>query len=181
MRYVSIAIHGQYLRLATADVGDHLHGPSLYADGTGIGDESIFERIEFGENRIALRSLLLGGYLQAHPDGIVLVNPAIGDWETFTEIRWPDDRISLKTAHGTFVCAESGGGRHVVTNRTAAGDWEKFFYEVPPAELLPAEEPVEESSPLTDSIQDSSARRAVAREIASQHIESKAPRLPLGP
>jgi hypothetical protein len=180
MRYVCIVIHGNYLRLATSGVGDFIHGPSLHADGTGIGDESIFERVEVGENRIALRSLL-GGYLQAHPDGIVLVNPAVGEWETFTEVRWPDDRISLKTAHGTFVCAESGGGGQVVTNRVTAGDWEKFFYEVPPAELLPAEEPVEEPSTFKTSIQDSPAHDALAREVAHQHLENESPKLPFGP
>jgi hypothetical protein len=180
MRYVCITIGGSYLRVTNAGIENFVHGPSLRADGTGIGDESIFERVEVGEHQVALRNFF-GGYLQAHPDGVVLVNPAIGEWETFTEVWWPDDRISLKTCHGTFVCAENGGGREVVTNRTAAGDWEKFVYEVPPSELLPAEEPAGEPSAASTSFQERLAGGALAREIASQHIETKPRDLPLGP
>ena len=180
MRYVSITIGGSYVRLGVGRGLREFPGLSLYADGTGIGDESIFERVEVGENQIALRSLL-GGYLQAHPDGFMLSNPAIGEWETFTEVWWPDDRISLKSAHGTFLCAEGGGGGPVLANRTAAGDWEKFFYEVPPPELLPAEEPVEESSPFRTRVEDSQARSALAREIASQHLENEPRKSPFGP
>lgn len=139
MRYVCMTIGGNYVRLKP----DLFNRQVLSADGTGIGDYSIFERVEQGENRVALRSLL-GGYLQANPEGFVTLNPAIGDWETFTEVWWPDDRISLRTHLRTFLCAERGGGEWIVIDRSAAGDWEKFFYEVPPAGLLPVDPPPEE-------------------------------------
>lgn len=179
MRYVCITIGGSYVRLGVGRALREFPGMSLYADGTGIGDESIFERVEVGENQIALRSLL-GGHLQARPDGLVLSNPAIGEWETFTEVWWPDDRISFKTAHGTFLCAERGGGGPVLANRTAAGDWEKFFYEVPPPELLPADEPAEESAPIATTLEQSRAD-AILRETSSHQIETQVRRLPLDP
>ena len=34
--------------------------------------------------------------------------------------------IQLKTKNGYFVCAENGGGRELVANRTAAAEWETF-------------------------------------------------------
>jgi hypothetical protein len=150
MRYVCMTIRGGYVRLKPDLFGRQV----LAADGTGVGDDSIFERVEQGENRVALRSLL-GGYLQANPDGYVGLNPAIGDWETFTEVWWPDDRISLRTHLGTFFCAEGGGGEWIVINRPEAGDWEKFYYEVPPEELLPPEPPAqqERGSPAVEATQ----------------------------
>jgi hypothetical protein len=44
-----------------------------------------------------------------------------------------DDRISLQAGNGAYVCAEGGGGgKDVLANRHAIGDWEKFWLEVPP-------------------------------------------------
>jgi hypothetical protein len=145
MKYVAISIHGSYLGLAsggpTADVGFDAALGLLRADGTGIGDPSIFERVEHGDARISLRMLdrtvvALSGDRLARSDDAATA-------EVFTEVWWPDDRISLRASNGMFVCAEGGGGREIVVNRPEAGEWEKFYYEQVPAELLPAEEPAD--------------------------------------
>ncbi len=35
-------------------------------------------------------------------------------------------KIALRASNGQYVCAEDGGGRELVANRNAIGDWEKF-------------------------------------------------------
>ena len=52
--------------------------------------------------------------------------PAVGEWETFRIIRLTENLVALKSINGHFVCAENGGGREVVANRTAIGPWETF-------------------------------------------------------
>jgi hypothetical protein len=35
-------------------------------------------------------------------------------------------QLALQASNGMYVCAEDGGGREVVANRTAIGPWETF-------------------------------------------------------
>jgi hypothetical protein len=35
-------------------------------------------------------------------------------------------QINLRTDNGHYLCAETGGGREVIANRTAVGPWETF-------------------------------------------------------
>ncbi len=65
----------------------------------------------------------------------------------WTEARWPNDQISLRSSLRLFLCAERGGGNQLVANRDAAGAWEKFFYAQPPVELLPPEPASPEPAP----------------------------------
>lgn len=81
-----------------------------------------------------------GQYICAEGGGgrEVVANRAVPrEWETFT-LRSPTGQtgaaikdgaltaIALQTWNGNFVCAEGGGGREVVANRTALGPWETF-------------------------------------------------------
>lgn len=38
-------------------------------------------------------------------------------------------RVSLRTDNGHYLCAETGGGREMIANRTAVGPWETFTVE----------------------------------------------------
>ncbi len=142
MKYVAISIHGHYLSLnpeAAGSVGALLQGQLgiLRADGGGIGDPSIFERVERGEHEVSFR-MLDGQWLQER-EAVIGRTADEAAATVFTEVWWPDDRISLRAPTRRFVCAEQGGGQEVVVNRSEAADWEKFFYEQVPAELLPPE------------------------------------------
>lgn len=170
VKYIALTIHGNYVRCGP---GAGILGPlqAVNANGTGLGNESIFERIEVA-NGVVLHPLS-GGYLQVRPDDSVAVNPDGYDvWETFQEIEWPDDRFSLKTWRGKFVCAEGGGGGPVVANRVAAGEWEKFYYEVPPTGLLPPEPPPARVDPRIDQ------KRRLPTGERSTHIDETRRRFP---
>lgn len=78
-----------------------------------------------------------GQYLCAEAGGgreIVANRTEQGPWETFSAE--PVDqsggplssgqRIALRTANGQYLCAEEGGGRELIANRTAVGPWETF-------------------------------------------------------
>jgi len=92
------------------------------------------------ESRIALRTAN-GSYVCAEGGGgheVVANRPARGPWETFAVERVTGpldgfrtgDSIALRTANGSYVCAEGGGGREVVANRPARGPWETFTIEL---------------------------------------------------
>jgi hypothetical protein len=34
--------------------------------------------------------------------------------------------VALRTSNGQHVCAEGGGGRELVANRSVVGEWERF-------------------------------------------------------
>ena len=155
MKYIALTIGGHYVRCGL----DGTYGlPGVYANGTGLGDDSIFERIQVGPGRVVLHPLS-GGFLQARPDHTLAVNPdGYEVWETFDEIEWPGDRFSLRTWQRRFVCAESGGGGAMIADRTEAGEWERFYYEVPPAGLLPPEPAPEQRPGVRDTIGGKSSR-----------------------
>lgn len=47
-------------------------------------------------------------------------------WETFELERSGGERVRLRAANRKYVSAEQGGGRELVANREAAGEWEHF-------------------------------------------------------
>ena len=132
--YITINRDGHYLRVDVLEDG-------LRFDGHGPGFETIFRRIPLaGPNQVAFQwSAFRNSYLAVEPGGAVKVweRDVIGPWETFEEIRWPDDTFSLKTAHRRFFCAEGGGGFEAVANRLEAGPWERFYYGMVPEQLFP--------------------------------------------
>ncbi|MPZ74661.1 MAG: hypothetical protein GEU74_15830 [Nitriliruptorales bacterium] len=163
MRYVSITYHGQYF---IVDRESHLTPGKVSVRGTGVGQDTIFERIELGDNQVAFRTLD-GRYLSAvthqgpSPGALHAYAGERGPAQTFLEVWLPDDRIALRTHLGTFICAESNGKGDLVINRPEMGEWEKFFYEKPPEELLPKEE---QKFDVTTSAQD--ARTTMDRPSA---------------
>lgn len=135
MKYVCITIGGFYVHFVfngglidTANVQGH-----------GPGDGSIFRRTELGNGQVTL-ALSGARFLSMLPDGSVAVGPE-GPHSRLTEVSWPNDQISLRSPSGFFLCAERGGGDLLVANRLEVGPWERFFYEQPPAELLPQDPP----------------------------------------
>lgn len=138
MRYVAISIHGRCFQA----VADTLPGEPacIFANAT-IEEPTVFERIELDRTLVAFRQAV-GGYLSVQSAGdlpFLGVADRLGDDEAFTEVRWPDGRVSLMGSNGLFVCAEGGGGSLVVVDRAEAGHWETFAYEQPPVELVAAQ------------------------------------------
>lgn len=155
MRYVTITYRGQYF-IVRRDRGVL----QVRVDGTGIGSDTIFKRIELGDNTVAFRTLA-GGYLTAVPPEpplsydyawLGVAFDEVGPAQTFLEVWLPNDRVGLRTNLGTFVCAENDGKGGLVVNRSEMGEWEKFFYVKPPDELLPREE--EDQLDVKPSVQD---------------------------
>jgi hypothetical protein len=149
MRYIALTYKDKWIVAGTSLYGQ----VQLLTVGTGLRD--IYERVELGDDRVALRlvsqgapaavgSLVtaIGPSQQGHPGMLTLAAGEIGEPQTFQEVWLPDDTIALRTHLGTYVCAENDGAAGpIVTNRTALGEWERFNYVVPPQELLPREEP----------------------------------------
>lgn len=70
-----------------------------------------------------------GTYLCAEPSGRVIADrAAVGAWELWEVHRIDENRAAFRSAHGKFLCAEEGGGRELVANRAAIGEWETFGY-----------------------------------------------------
>lgn len=145
MEFICITVKGFYVRGTT-----NMYGfPVLDARGHGPGDTTIFRRTELGGDEVTL-ALLDGRFVAAQADGAVVLGPERAE-SRLTEVRWPDDRYSLRSTAGLFLCAERAGGSDVVADRPEAGPWEKFFYEPPPPELLPQPtEPERGSATLGD-------------------------------
>ena len=143
--YVAMTIGGHYLQLAAPVKGaDPVHWV-LAAIGQGVGRDTVFKRhvlpqTHAGSTTVAFMSHS-GHYLEARPgdDYVGASATQIGPAQTFEETWLPDDRIALRTSKETFLTADGGGGEAVVTDRTAVGEWEKFYYEVVPVGLLPVE------------------------------------------
>ena len=130
------------------------HRPRLHTGGTGL--QEVYEVVDLGDDRVAFKVVVAGrdvplnSFLTVDPDaGSDTLNggavrfaelPAPGERETFLQIWLPDDRIALRTCLGTYVTAEhDGDGSPLVVDRSELGDWQKFWYLVPPPELLPDE------------------------------------------
>lgn len=144
MKYVCLSIGGFYLRDARAEF--HM---LQVADvrGHGPGDTTILRRTELGDGLVSLALVRDGAFLRGRADGFVEWG-AEGPESRWTEVWWPNDQISLRSSSGRFLCAERGGGDRLVADRPEAAAWERFYYEVPPPELLPKEPPASRSNTL---------------------------------
>lgn len=69
---------------------------------------------------------------------LIANRPTAGEWEIFTLIKVSNhddpviksgDQIALQVHDGRFVCAESGGGRELMANRSSIQEWETFRVE----------------------------------------------------
>lgn len=118
-RLVAIAVDGRYFRLGgPQDGGDR----RLRADRDAIEPAAVFERLDLGHGRVALRTLD-GRYLAARPDpGLgfgVYPEEELTPAAAFEEVLWPDGRVSLKSCHLTYVGAPADAP--VTVNRVDAG------------------------------------------------------------
>ncbi len=60
------------------------------------------------------------------PDAVHTNRRVAGPWETFTIAPAEGDKITLRTAAGTFLTAEGGGTQGLSADRRQAGPWEMF-------------------------------------------------------
>ena len=60
------------------------------------------------------------------PDAVHTNRRVLGPWETFTIAAAEGDKITLRTAAGTFLTAEGGGTQGLSADRRQVGPWEKF-------------------------------------------------------
>jgi hypothetical protein len=67
-----------------------------------------------------------GTKFRGAPSALMADRLSAGPWEEIVVEDNGDGTISLRCPNGMFVCAESGGGGVISTNRTAKGPWERF-------------------------------------------------------
>ena len=135
MAYLTITIGGHYLRLRDTD-GE----PRLWADGRAIEPDAIFERVELGHGRIALRTLD-GRFLTMRPDlrqnfGLYPA-PELTPAAAFEEVLWPTGQVSLRSSELTYVGVQVRGRTAVTVNRTEPALTERFFFVPVPAGMVP--------------------------------------------
>lgn len=121
MQLVTLALGGRHLQPGGAK------DRRLRAAVGGIGPGAVFERLELGHGRIALRTLD-GRFLTTRPDpGLgfgIYPEDDLTPAAAFEEILWPDGSISLRSCHLTYVSA--AGDEPVTVNRVEAGLGERF-------------------------------------------------------
>jgi fibronectin type 3 domain-containing protein len=102
-------------------------GSTLVADRTEIGPWEKFQIIKLTNGYVALKSYE-GYYLSASEDEekLNVEKTEVGKRERFKIVELENNKVALKTYYNKYVCAEDGGGREVVANRTAIGEWESF-------------------------------------------------------
>jgi hypothetical protein len=120
MSHVALMLDGHHLQLDGTEPRLRL-GPPLLEPG------AVFERLDLGHGRIALRTLD-GRYLATHPDpgqnyGIY-PDDELTPAAAFEEILWPDGRVSLRSCLLTYVGAGATGD--VTVNRITPGVCERF-------------------------------------------------------
>ena len=66
-------------------------------------------------------ALAAGGY------SLRAISTGSGDqWDTFRLVDLGGGNVAIQADNGQYVCAEGGGGRELVANRSAIGPWETF-------------------------------------------------------
>jgi hypothetical protein len=132
--HVAVTLDGRHLRL-----GDDRSAP-VRVGGTVIDPDAVFERLELGHGRVALRTAD-GRFLAVRPDpGLSYAVYAEGELSpaaAFEEILWPTGHVSLRSCHLTYVGAHTTG--RVRANRTDAGPLERFLLVAVPMPVVPAQ------------------------------------------
>ena len=121
MAHVALTTNGRHLHLGIID------GRRLRTGTAAVDPSAIFERVELGHGRIALRTLD-GRYLAARPDdGLnygIYPEDELSPAAAFEEILWPDGQVSLRSCHLTYVAAAAAGP--VTVNRVEPGPEARF-------------------------------------------------------
>jgi len=119
------------ISLATAD---GVHFLRAYADGRVAADASAVGEIDelwnvafpFADDRCVLQAAVHQRYVTAHDDGrLTCLATEVNAWELFHLVR-VSGGWQFISVHGSFVCAEGGGGGEVRANRQYGGPWETF-------------------------------------------------------
>lgn len=158
MQHVALALDGRYLRLGPRDARLL---PRLCVGPATLGPDAVFERVELGHGRIALRTTD-GDYLAVEPDpGLsyaVYAQDELTPEAAFEEILWPNGQVSLRSCHLTYVGADGGG--QVSVNRTHAGLLDRFFLVAAPVPTVPAQRDQSSAPRATSASPSSSACRS---------------------
>jgi hypothetical protein len=78
------------------------------------------------------------GIREQDPYPVIVKEKNFNSWEAFTILRADGSdgeitggqQVALRANNGMFVCAEGGGGRELVANRSVIGPWETFTLEM---------------------------------------------------
>ena len=106
--------------------------------GKELGPRMVFERVPAGDGMMAYRSLEGGFWRIADKVFIDLSATDLATATRFREVWFEDDRVALLAENGCFVSIPSVVKMGPVWVSTdAAGDAEKFWFEVPPIGLVP--------------------------------------------
>jgi hypothetical protein len=152
MGHVIVTLDSLHLRLHLR-LGDD-DSARLRLDGTTSGSDAVFERLELGHGRIALRTPD-GRFLAVRPDaGLsygIYPEDELTPAAAFEEILWPTGQVSLRSCHLTYVGADAAG--QAVVNRTEAGSLERFHLVAAPVPTVPAQrQPAAVPSPSSPSV-----------------------------
>ena len=119
--------NGQYL-CAVGGGGD-----KVLANGSENDPYTIFELMELGDNKIALRAPNGNDYVCAVRGGgreVIASRPVRSRYETFTLVKLEGDRVALRTAcGGQYVYAKNGGGGAVTADQNTYSErpeWATF-------------------------------------------------------
>lgn len=106
--------------------------------GKELGPRMVFERIPAGDGMMVYRSLEGGFWTIADKMFIDLRATDVATATRFREVWFEDDRVALLADNGRFVSIPTFLGKGpVMVTTDAAGDAEKFWFEVPPVGLVP--------------------------------------------
>lgn len=106
---------------------DNSGGQALVAHSQEPGNDGIFECIDLGLSRIALRAHN-GQLIGINRQGLLIVNrKQITPAEIFEFVRLDQDKAALQAANKQFVGAVEGGGRELMADREQVGDEETFL------------------------------------------------------
>jgi hypothetical protein len=141
VKLVMLTVDGRHLLPGPAD-DRRLRG----APGPGH-PAAVFERLELGHGRIALRTLD-GRFLATRPDtdlgfGVYPQDDLTPD-AAFEEVLWPDGRVSLRSSLLTYVSAPVE--RPVTANAVEPGDDARFRLVAVAATAVPAQRSGAQSS-----------------------------------
>lgn len=117
---------------------DGQHYVTIEPDGSAVATRTVANAWELLDaervdgNKLTFKSAH-GKYCAAEPDGVFVCNrDAVNAWEKFEPVAG-DGGVGFKSAHGTFLVAEGGGGGVVRVDREyrSPGPWETFATSAP--------------------------------------------------
>jgi hypothetical protein len=128
---------GAIFKLFESAPDPNAHG-GIHADRDAVGDWERFIMVNLGSSdHIALLSWQGLFSAQGGGGGDVYANrPQVKQWETWTLIVNQDRTISFRTFNGHFLTAINGGGSYCLADRTAIGNWERFYLENRPGGFI---------------------------------------------